>query len=54
MLVREEKLALIKSLLKDVMSVHIYSVQKSKLSDMSVLYTVNYDEVKKNILNINR
>lgn len=54
MLVREENLASAKSKLKDVMSVHVYSVQKTKLPDMSVLYTANYDKVKENVLSINK
>lgn len=54
MLVREENLAVVKSRMKDVISVHIYSVQKKKLQDMSTLYSANYDIVKENIMNINR
>ncbi|XP_042883956.1 DNA polymerase delta subunit 3-like [Penaeus japonicus] len=54
MLVREENLASAKSKLKDVKSIHVYSVQKTKLPDMSVLYTANYDKVKENILTINK
>ncbi|XP_037790915.1 DNA polymerase delta subunit 3-like [Penaeus monodon] len=54
MLVREENLASAKSKLKDVISVHVYSVQKTKLPDMSVLYTANYDKVKENVLSINK
>nr|XP_045596597.1 DNA polymerase delta subunit 3-like isoform X2 [Procambarus clarkii] len=53
-LVREDNLATVKSKMKDVISVHIYSVQKTKLHDMSVLYTANYDQVKENIMSINR
>ncbi|XP_047489584.1 DNA polymerase delta subunit 3-like [Penaeus chinensis] len=54
MLVREENLASAKSKLKDVISVHVYSVQKTKLPDMSVLYTANYDKVKENVLSISK
>lgn len=54
MLVQEENLATVKSRMKDVISVHIYSVQKTKLQDINILYTANYDTVKENIMNINR
>ncbi|XP_042242731.1 DNA polymerase delta subunit 3-like [Homarus americanus] len=53
-LAREENLATVKAKLKEIISVHIYSVQKTKLNDMSVLYTANYDKVKENIMNICR
>lgn len=53
-LVREDNLDTVKSKMKDVISVHIYSVQKTKLKDMSVLYTANYDIVKEKIASINR
>ncbi|XP_068203325.1 DNA polymerase delta subunit 3-like isoform X2 [Palaemon carinicauda] len=53
MLVREEKLDAVKSTMKNVISVHIYSVSKSKLKDLNILYTSNIDEVKKNLTSMN-
>lgn len=53
-LVKEDSLAAAKTKMKDVISVHIYSVQKTKLQDMNVLYSANYDKVKENIMSINK
>ncbi|XP_064085221.1 DNA polymerase delta subunit 3-like [Macrobrachium nipponense] len=53
LLVREENLNAVKSTMKKVVSVHVYSISKSKLKDLSVLYTSNIDEVKRNLMTIN-
>ncbi|XP_066962688.1 DNA polymerase delta subunit 3-like [Macrobrachium rosenbergii] len=53
MLVREENLNTVKSTMKKVISVHIYSISKSQLKDLNVLYTSNIDEVKRNLMTIN-
>ncbi|KAK7082387.1 DNA polymerase delta subunit 3, partial [Halocaridina rubra] len=52
-LVREENLEAVKSTMKKVISVHIYSVQKSRLKDLSALYSADYDCSKENLNLVN-
>ena len=48
-LVKESKLNVAKSKLDNVLSVHVYSVQKGKLESFGVLYNSNLTEFKKSI-----
>ncbi|XP_014777504.1 DNA polymerase delta subunit 3 isoform X2 [Octopus bimaculoides] len=52
--VPEEKLETVKSSLQQLHSCHIYSVQKSKLKDSSVLYITDYQEMKENEIESSR
>jgi len=54
MVVREENLEVVKRTLKEIISVHVYSVAKSKLSDLATLYTANYDITKSNLTSITK
>ena len=50
MVVREDNLSSVQSKMKEVISVHIYSVQCTKLKDLSVLYSADYNKVTENIM----
>ncbi|KAK4298488.1 hypothetical protein Pmani_029172 [Petrolisthes manimaculis] len=52
--VPEDALAAVKSEMKEVVSVHVYSVQRMRLNDLSLLYSSHYDTVKEHINDINK
>ncbi|KAK3860423.1 hypothetical protein Pcinc_033530 [Petrolisthes cinctipes] len=52
--VPEDALAAVKSEMKEVVSVHVYSVQRVRLNDLSLLYSSHYDTVKEHINDINK
>ncbi|XP_036359163.1 DNA polymerase delta subunit 3 isoform X3 [Octopus sinensis] len=52
--VPEEKLETVKSSLQQLYSCHIYSVQKSKLKDSSVLYITDYQKMKESEIDSSR
>ncbi|XP_027016760.2 DNA polymerase delta subunit 3 [Tachysurus fulvidraco] len=52
--VREDKLADVKSKLDVMSSVHVYSVQKAELKDSAPLYSTDYDAMKENLKNCNK
>jgi len=54
MVVREENLEVVKRTLKEIISVHVYSVAKSKVSDLATLYTADYDVTKANLTSITK
>ncbi|CAL4078367.1 unnamed protein product, partial [Meganyctiphanes norvegica] len=54
MVVREENLEVVKRTLKEIISVHVYSVAKSKLSDLANLYTADYDITKSKLASITK
>uniref|UniRef100_A0A8C8SI91 DNA polymerase delta subunit 3 n=1 Tax=Pelusios castaneus TaxID=367368 RepID=A0A8C8SI91_9SAUR len=52
--VREDKLAAMKSKLATIASVHVYSIQKAMLKDSGPLYNTDYDIVKTNLQNCSK
>merc|ERR1739838_695582 len=54
MVVREENLEVVTRTLKEIISVHVYSVAKAKVSDLATLYTADYDVTKANLTSITK